>query len=75
MKIANSPEDFFQSQVIQNIKSRRIFLRYTQAHIGKSIGVTQHAYSKIESGKTDLTIKQLIGIAKALDCDSSIFYI
>lgn len=52
--------------VSEKIKNIRELRNYTQDYLAKQLGMTQAGYSKIESGKTDVTFSQLTGIAGVL---------
>jgi transcriptional regulator with XRE-family HTH domain len=45
--------------------------QYSQAYIGQRMGMTQKAYSKIETGETKLTVHHLIQICDILEVELS----
>lgn len=49
---------------IRNIRASK---GYSQEYIANELGIKQAAYSKIESGKSDLTINRLYDVAKLLE--------
>lgn len=49
---------------IKNIREQR---NYTQDYVSYELGITQPAYSKIESGKSDVSFKQLEKICDILE--------
>ena len=49
------------------IKKIREFRNYTQTHVADKLNISQNAYSKLESGTTQLTTERLEEIAKILD--------
>lgn len=49
------------------IKSIRELKNYTQSHMAKELGLSQKAYSNIETNITDITVSRLEEIAKVLD--------
>jgi transcriptional regulator with XRE-family HTH domain len=49
------------------MRKRRIALGLTQAEVAKLAGLTRSHYSKIERGKRDLNIDQVMSISKALN--------
>jgi len=53
----------------QNLKKIRELKNYTQEFLAFSLGISQVAYSRIESGKTRLTVKRLLEIAAVLEID------
>ncbi len=55
--------------LLTRIKERRKALNYTQDYVGRKIGISQHAYSKFESGTTDFSISKLCLLAKALEVE------
>lgn len=60
--------------IAHRLKLRRIEKNYSQDYIAHKLGITQKAYSKIEAGSTELTVKRLIQIASILDlCVAEIF--
>lgn len=52
---------------IDKIKSRRKLLGYSQEFVASKLGLSQKAYSDIESGKTKLKSEVLNEIAKILE--------
>lgn len=51
------------------IRIQRIKKGYSQEYMAYMLGISQAAYSKIESGKTVMTLPRLYQIAKELDLD------
>ncbi len=51
------------------IKQLRELKNLTQEHVATQLGLTTRAYSKIESGETQLTINRLNEISKILEID------
>ena len=51
------------------LKQLRELKNFTQEHVAQQLGLTTRAYSKIESGETQLTINRLNEISKILDVD------
>lgn len=51
------------------IKQIRELKNFTQEHVATQLGLTTRAYSKIESGETQLTINRLNEISKILEVD------
>lgn len=49
------------------IRKIREYRNYTQQHMAEILGISQNAYSKIESGNTKLSTDRLEDIAKVLD--------
>lgn len=59
------------NDLLNLIKEKRKEKGYTQADIANYLGITQQAYTKIESGTTDLKLKTLYQIAEYLGIDIS----
>jgi transcriptional regulator with XRE-family HTH domain len=55
------------SETGYRIKKLREFRNFTQTHMADKLSISQNAYSKIESGTTQLTTDRLEQIAKVLD--------
>lgn len=53
------------------IKMYRKQLGYSQDYMGIKLDISQRAYSKIERGPTELSVKRLYQIAKILEVDIS----
>lgn len=49
------------------MRLRREDLNYTQAYVAGKLGISQNAYSKIESGQTNFSVKRLYEIAHILE--------
>jgi transcriptional regulator with XRE-family HTH domain len=52
-----------------NIKQLRELKNFTQEYMAQQLGLTTRAYSKIETGETQLTINRLNEISKILSVD------
>ncbi len=48
----------------------RIFRNYSQDYLAAKLHVSQNAYSKIELGRTKVTVEKLLTIADVLDTDA-----
>lgn len=57
------------NRILSNIKELRLSKNIGQEWMSEQIGITQAAYSNWEKGVRDLTYKNLLKIAKALDCN------
>lgn len=55
------------------IRSRRESMNYTQAYIAAKLGISQNAYSKIESGQTNFSVKRLYEIVHILEANVADF--
>lgn len=55
----------------QKIKSIRELKNLTQEYMAEQLGITQAAYSKIETGQTKLTSNKISDIAEIFDMDAS----
>ena len=62
--------DYIRNQ----IKKRRVEKRLTQSDVALDLGITAGAYSKIESGPTEISIKKLVAIAEILEVGMSYFF-
>ncbi len=51
------------------IKRLRELRNYTQEYMAGRLGISQRGYSKIESGKSTLSVQRLRQIAEALECN------
>ena len=45
--------------VAANIKDRRLNLNLSQTYVAQKLNVTQNAYSKMEIGKTKMSVERL----------------
>ena len=61
------------SSVTNKIRSRRETMNYTQAYVASKLGISQNAYSKIESGQTNFTVKRLYEIVYILEANVTEF--
>ena len=55
--------------VTNKIRLRRETLNYTQAYVAGKLGISQNAYSKIESGHTNFSVRRLYEVATILDAN------
>lgn len=55
----------------QKIKNIRELKDFTQEYMAEQLGITQAAYSKIETGQTKLTPNKISDIAEIFDMDAS----
>lgn len=60
--------------IAQRIRDHREKMNYTQAYIAKKLGISQNAYSKIESAHTNFSVKRLYEIAVILDIPVADFF-
>jgi transcriptional regulator with XRE-family HTH domain len=58
------------SNIVRGIKETRESLNYSQEYLANCLGISQHAYSKIESGFTRLSVEHLLDISEALNVTS-----
>jgi transcriptional regulator with XRE-family HTH domain len=54
-------------EVAQNIRKIRELKNFTQEHLSSRLGISIRAYSKIESGETQLTLNRLNQISEVLE--------
>lgn len=59
--------------ITNKLRLRRQTLNYTQAYIAGKLGISQNAYSKIESGQTNFTVKRLYEIVHILEANIADF--
>lgn len=57
--------------VSANIKDRRLDLNFSQTYVAERLKVTQNAYSKMEIGKTKMSVERLYEIANVLETSPS----
>ena len=57
--------------VAANVKTRRTELRISQMQMAERLKITQNAYSKIEMGKTKMSVERLYEIAEILNISPS----
>lgn len=55
------------SYVLDNIRHLRRGKEYSQQYIAFRLGISQNAYSKLEGGKTVLTLERLFEISNILN--------
>ncbi len=69
---------FHLCQVIDKIrtqiKKRRVEKRLTQSDVALDLGITPGAYSKIESGPTEISVTKLVEIADILEVNITYFF-
>lgn len=54
-------------KIVSRIKYLRLKKNYKQAYMAVKMGCSQNSYSKIEAGRTQLTLKMLLTIAAILE--------
>ena len=80
MLIRNLTEDLLRElwavidHIRNQIKKRRVEKRLTQSDVALDLHITPGAYSKIESGPTEITVKKLEEIAAILEVDITYFF-
>jgi transcriptional regulator with XRE-family HTH domain len=57
---------FDEKQLSQKIKHLRELRNFTQSHMSQALGISIRAYSKIEQGATQLSVKRLFQVAEIL---------
>jgi transcriptional regulator with XRE-family HTH domain len=57
--------------IVANIRSRRVAKGYSQQYFASRLNISQNAYSKIEIGRTPITLMRLLQIAEVLEVDLS----
>ena len=58
--------------VLCNIKKRREELGYSQEYMASVLEISQSAYSKIEAGKSELSLSHIITICRTLETDFNV---
>lgn len=61
--------DRSEEKILENVIKIRATKKITQKEMGESIGISESAYNRIESGKIALSYAHLSNIASALDMD------
>ena len=56
--------------VAKNIRNTRLDRNYTQDYLAAKLKISQNAYSKIELGRTKVTVVKLLVIADVLNADA-----
>ena len=56
--------------IASKIRNMRIFRNYSQDYLAAKLKVSQNAYSKIELGRTKVTVEKLLTIADVLETDA-----
>lgn len=59
--------DATRTAVANELRARRAYRRMTQAQLIKASGLSKSAIERLEGGKRDMDIPQLVAIANALD--------
>jgi transcriptional regulator with XRE-family HTH domain len=56
-------------KIASNIRAQRMTKNYTQEYLALKLKISQNAYSKIELGRTQVTVGRLIQIADVLEIE------
>jgi len=56
--------------IANKIRDTRIFRNYTQYYLAAKLKISQNAYSKIELGRTKVSVEKLLNIADVLDVNA-----
>lgn len=59
------------NKVISSIKRLRLEKDYTQDYMAMKLNISQNAYSKLELGRSSLSLERLFQIAAVLETDIS----
>lgn len=57
-----------------NLRDARVAKGFTQQELADIVGSQQPAYSRIENGETNVTLKTIIKLSEALDVSPEIFF-
>jgi transcriptional regulator with XRE-family HTH domain len=63
--------DVFMLIVSKKIRDKRKSLRISQQALSDTVGISRASVSNIERGNQSITIKHLVKVADALNCDIS----
>jgi len=55
--------------IMQNIRSIRIAKQYSQDYVAAKLNISQNTYSKMELGRTEITVERLLNLAVVLELD------
>ncbi len=58
-----------ESAILSKVRQMRADKGYSQTFVALKLGISQNAYSKIESGKSTITVGKLVFIADILEVD------
>ena len=64
----------FVNSVANSIRKLRQSKDYSQQNMADELGISKSAYSKIETGSTDPSVKRIQAIAKILEVDVTYFF-
>lgn len=70
VKVIDSMTDLFASQVkniTKNIRKVRELNYFTQRHVAAKLGMSQNAYSKLETGENALSLEVFLKIAEVFN--------
>ena len=62
------------NRVITKIRIARLEKNYSQDYLASKFGISQSYYAKIESGKSEITIKLFLEIIEILEIDLIDFF-
>lgn len=66
-------ESVFRKIINESLKAYRKETKITQIKASELLGVSQPYYQVLESGQTDVTLKQLFRVCKGLDKSNQLF--
>ena len=55
----------------KKIRKTREIKDYSQEYVAEKLGISQTAYSKLENGQTNISVKRLIKLAEILEISES----
>lgn len=58
-----------KSAIAANIKSARLYRNYSQEYLGLRLNISQNAYSKIEIGRSNISLQRIFEIAEVFEID------
>ena len=64
-----SISDLKTKEIVSNIRKIREFRNYTQDYLAAKLRISQNAYSKIELGYSNITLRRLIEISEILEVE------
>ena len=58
-----------KNAIAANIKSARLYRNYSQEYLGLRLRISQNAYSKIEIGRSSISLQRIFEIAEVFEVD------
>ena len=61
--------DLINKKIALNLRNARLMRNYSQEYMGLQLKISQNAYSKMEMGRTQITVETVFKIADILEVD------